>query len=160
MAKNLCKKCKDCKFYVYSREYHNQIFKFLYCNGNKYMVDKFNWIPETHVKGHTSYVRCSNPKKFGYNRLHTYWSEEGYILDHKNKKGLDNRMCNWRLLSARENMLNRTDNKKYPGAYREGDHYVAKIKYKGKYHRIGTAKTAKEASEKYKERKRIINLYG
>lgn len=137
LAKYLCKKCNECKVYRYEREYHNKPFKFLYCEGNKDLVESFNWFPETHTKGHTSYVRCTDPKRFGHNRLHTYFSEEGYVIDHINRNGLDNRLRNLRLITKRENSLNRTDNTDYVGVYPEGDGWIARIKLNGKYHRLG-----------------------
>lgn len=156
MAKYLCKKCDDCKVFKYEREVKKIPFKFLYCKENAHIVEKFNWFPETHLQGRTSYVRCTEPKRFGFNRLHTYFSEPGYIIDHINQNGLDNRLFNLRLLTKRENSLNRSDNTKYPGVFKEGKGWIARIKYKGKYHKICKKDTPEEAYAHYLKAKQTL----
>lgn len=155
--KYLCKKCDECKVHRYEREYHNEPFKFLYCEGNKDVIKGFNWFPETHTKGRTSYVRCTDPNRFGYNRLHTYFNEPGYVIDHINQNGLDNRLSNLRLLTPRENSLNRSDNTKYPGVFKEGKGWIARIKNKGKYYRIGKYSDPREAYLNYLKAKEIFS---
>lgn len=147
--KYLCKKCSECKVYRYERDVKGKPFKFLYCEGNKDIVERFNWFMETHLRGRTTYVRCTEPEKFGHNRLHTYFTEKGYIIDHINRIGLDNRLKNLRLLTKRENSLNRSDNTKYPGVFKEGNGWIAKIKIGKKYYRIGKYDDRKEAYLNY-----------
>lgn len=157
IAKYLCKKCKECKVYRYEREYHDKPFKFLYCKGNKHIVEQFDYFPETHLVGRTSYVRVTNPKRFGHNRLHTVFNEPGYVIDHINQNGLDNRLRNLRLLTPRENSLNRSDNTKHPGVFKEGKGWIARIKYNGKYYRIGKYKDQKEAYLNYLKAKETLS---
>ncbi|MCE7699965.1 MAG: hypothetical protein K8E24_014480 [Methanobacterium paludis] len=155
----LCLKCDKCKVYRYQRSIKGTPFKFLYCAGNKHIVDKYDWFPETHCAGRTSYVRCTKPNEFGHNRLHTYWTKKGYILDHINRRGLDDRMRNWRLLTPRENSQNRSDNTKYPGVFKEGKGYITRIKIKGKYYRIGKkVSDPKQAYARYLKTLEVLDL--
>ena len=139
--------------YRYEREYNSKHFKFLYCEGNRKLIEQFDYFPETHTKGHTSYVRVTDPKRFGHNRLHTYYAKDGLIVDHINRNGLDNRLCNLRLLTKRENSLNRTDNVKDVGVYLENGKWIARIKLNGKYYRLGKWKDKKQAILAYRKAK-------
>ena len=157
LAKYLCKKCKTCKVHRYEREYHNKPFKFLYCEGNRKLVEQFDFFPETHRVSGTSYVRVTDPKRFGHNRFHTIYSEPGLIIDHINHNGLDNRLSNLRLLTYRENSLNRSDNTKTPGVFKQGQGWIARIKHNGKYIVVGKYSSKKEAYLNYQKAKQILS---
>lgn len=82
------------------------------------------------------------------------------VVDHINGDGLDNRMCNLRVVTVAENNLNsrvRSDSQTgIKGAYydkRKGSYY-SRITINGKDIYLGTFKTAKEAAEAYAEASR------
>ena len=134
----LCKRCSICKKYTYKRDIHDRqkinffTFKFNYCEMNKDIVKKYNWFPESQTSGRTTYVRCSDRKKFGYNRFHTMYVREGLVIDHIDGNGLNNCLDNLRLVEHRKNSHNRADNRLYPNVYKEDNLYVVKFRVKGR----------------------------
>ena len=93
--KYLCKKCDECKHYKYKGIYNKKDFSFWYCNGNKDLVEKYDWRP--HVKGKNTYIRLTskyNTKVEGTDKLHGMFAEKGLVVDHINRNGRDNRLCN------------------------------------------------------------------
>ena len=86
-------------------------------------------------------------------------------IDHINHNTLDNRKCNLRLVTSRENQQNRTPKKQgCIGVYKSGKKYMASIKANGKDLYLGTfekfedaVKARKDAELKYFEYKNKIN---
>lgn len=85
---------------------------------------------------------------------------EGMIVDHINGDGLDNRLCNLRVVTvAQNNMNSRVRNNSQSGlkgAYydKRRDKYYSRITISGKHINLGTFKTAEEAAEAYAEASR------
>lgn len=81
-------------------------------------------------------------------------------IDHINGNKTDNRLCNLREVTNRQNQYNqrkpRIDNQSgYLGVSRYGNRWMACIKINGKTSHIGYYDTAEQASEAYKTAKRI-----
>lgn len=78
---------------------------------------------------------------------------KGYVVDHINGNRLDNRRCNLRVITHRENCQNRKDNNKYVGV-RWSNHkrkYVAEINIAGDVVHLGCFSNPQEASGEYRE---------
>ena len=84
----------------------------------------------------------------------------GLQVDHINGNGLDNRRCNLRIVTRRQNQQNRfcygTKKSKYVGVYKQSNRWYTQISYEGKQHHVGCYKTQEDASKAYwKEFKRL-----
>jgi hypothetical protein len=81
---------------------------------------------------------------------------DGQECDHINGDGLDNRRCNLRIVTRRQNTQNRHDERfsKYPGVVNSKNGFRAVINIKGKNKYLGsfkkTPKGEKKAFEAYK----------
>ena len=90
-----------------------------------------------------------------------YYKEDpgGKCIDHKNRNGSDNRICNLRVATSAQNQYNTGKRKSNTSGYKgvqtskSRSHYtkpyMAKIKIDGKDFHLGTFRTAEEASEVY-----------
>jgi hypothetical protein len=87
---------------------------------------------------------------------------KGMDVDHINGNGLDNRKCNLRIVSHRENMQNLTKFKgtsKYPGVYwhKEKQKWHVKFKIGEKNHHVGYFVDEKKAYDAYLEATKDLN---
>jgi hypothetical protein len=77
----------------------------------------------------------------------------GIEVDHINLNTLDNRKCNLRLCSHRENTYNRPmqriNKSGFKGVHKKGRRYFAQIQYQGKKCCIGYFETPEEAQKAY-----------
>lgn len=80
-------------------------------------------------------------------------AKKGQIVDHINGNTLDNRTCNLRIVSARENSLNRHHPKisRFPGVtrYKGRSRWIARISSDGKNIYLGTFETESDARDAY-----------
>lgn len=82
---------------------------------------------------------------------------DGMQVDHVNGDGLDNRRCNLRICTARQNCQNRTKNTKYSSKYKgavwreQTKRWRCLMRINGKMTEIGTFKTELEAAKAYNE---------
>jgi hypothetical protein len=85
---------------------------------------------------------------------------DGMVVDHINGDGLDNRLCNLRVVTIAQNNMNsrvRNDSQSgIKGAYydKKADSYYSRIRVDGENIYLGTFKTAEEAAEAYAEASR------
>lgn len=115
-----------------------------------------------HVAGtvHTTgtggkYIRISVRGKKLYAHRVAFWITNGVYpeqeVDHVNRNGCDNRLCNLRLVSSRENAANRKqrrDTSRYGvGVYKDGSRFVAMVKRQGVLHRVGSFGTPEQAAD-------------
>lgn len=80
-------------------------------------------------------------------------------IDHINGDGLDNRLENLRLVTNRENQLNRRADKgrAYKGVYKKGRGFKAEITHDGERHYVGYFKTAERAALEYDKKARELH---
>jgi hypothetical protein len=124
-------------------------------------LNQWKWC--AHVKSHTSYAeRCvwnSELKKCRYLGMHRVIMNpiENMEVDHINHNGLDNRKCNLRIVTHRENIGNRVDKSKYnTGVRKSGKGFIAQYAIGKRIIYLGFFKTPEEASFAYINR--INNL--
>jgi hypothetical protein len=95
------------------------------------------------------YVACygSNPKTILLHRLLTE-CPVGFVCDHRNHNGLDNRMSNLRVCTVAQNNTNRRrTNGKFGvvGVTQQGNAYISRCVLKGREYRLGRFQTIQEA---------------
>ena len=88
--------------------------------------------------------------------------EKGFEIDHINGNGIDNRKCNLRFVTKRQNCQNRknvNDSSKYPGVYwyKQRKKWCARIFLNGKLNHIGYFKIELEAFDAYKNAVNKLN---
>ena len=103
------------------------------------------------------YVYCTiNRKEVSIHELIMGKAPEGYVIDHINSNGLDNRRCNLRFATLSQNSQNRIKEEgKYSSDYtgvtfcKIEKNYRSTISYKSKYMHIGRYKTELGAARAY-----------
>jgi hypothetical protein len=89
-------------------------------------------------------------------------AKDGEIVDHINNNSLDNRKENLRIVTHRENQLNRVQNttSKCPGVYfdKSKQRYICMIVINGKHKNFGGFKDEKDACERCKESYHYLKL--
>lgn len=115
-----------------------------YSNRNKYYVHRNSLKKDNHESRRIEMHReIMSPDK-------------DQIVDHINGNGLDNRRCNLRIVTSRQNSQNRHHIKtsKYPGVSKHNNYknpWQARIYYNGKLRHIGLFPTEKEAYNAYEK---------
>ena len=113
---------------------------------------------------HCGYVRIHvNNKVFQAHRI--IWAlAYGSIptdrqVDHINGDGFDNRLCNLRLVTNRQNQLNRSADKgrKFKGVYKKGTGFKAEITHEGERIYIGYFKSEIKAAIEYDKKARELH---
>ena len=120
-------------------------------------LNQWKWY--AHKIGNVVYARRSTRKDEGLNgkqlKMHQQIIGErnGFITDHINGNGLDNRRCNLRHVTSRQNQQNRHDKttSKYPGVYWRKDRgkWASRIKINGTKKFIGMYENEQDAFNAY-----------
>jgi hypothetical protein len=86
--------------------------------------------------------------------------EPGFVVDHINGQGLDNRRENLRIITYRQNSQNRhsESTSKFPGVYRRNNRWAATMTIEGKVTYLGTYTTEEEAFAAYKLANEILGF--
>jgi hypothetical protein len=111
--------------------------------------NQYNWW--TYKHRNTRYARGENKGSRETILLHNLVNPppEGYINDHKNGNGLDNRKENLRLATRGQNRANSATKREFKGVYKSGNRFKAIIVKDKKQHYLGTFETAKDAALAY-----------
>ena len=123
-------------------------------------INKFKWY--AHKDGNTFYAIRHAPTINGKRPLIRMHHEvagkppKGFVSDHKNGNGLDNRRENLRFVTIRQNgqnQKNRKSTSKYPGVYWDSEHekWRAGIRINGKTKSLGRFKDEEKAFNAYME---------
>lgn len=133
--------------------------------GHYAIIDKqdYQWLSQWKwtYQGPDGYAYRNDKKKKVYLHRFIMNTPLGKYTDHVNGNTLDNRRCNLRVCSAKENARNgrkRTDKQKGVYFYKRDKVWVAQIVANYKNHYLGRFKTAQEAAEAYDEAAK--NLHG
>jgi hypothetical protein len=120
------------------------------CSGEKVLVDDEDYKLLNSVKWYASYTssnvyaihsfRIKGIKRTVLMHQFILTPEDGFDIDHINGEGLDNRRCNLRLVTRRQNLQNRHTEKssQYPGVSwnKRYKKYASQITINGKAHGI------------------------
>lgn len=145
---------------AYSRKYGN---KYIKVSDEDYdRVKAYNWTVEKSGKRYYA-MRKDGDKKM---RLHRFIMQPkaSHEVDHINHNGLDNRRENLRVVTAKQNRVNRpktvSNTRKYKGIYFDTrvKKWVAQISYRRKRVYLGAFKRAKDAAQAYNNA--AIKYYG
>jgi hypothetical protein len=129
-------------------------------------LNKYTWCVRNYYKNRFHAIRRKGPrinsKIIPMHRMAYGDVPEGYILDHINRDGLDNRRSNLRIATYPQNCANTS--KKLKGYFLDKrnpiNKYVSTIREDGKCKYIGYFATKKDAVEAYnKERMRIFGEF-
>jgi len=122
-------------------------------------LKKYRWYASHN--GPTIYARCRQKGKDTYMHRMIMRPRKGYIVDHIDGNGLNNRRCNLRVCTSRQNQANRGPcggSSQFVGVFRNKDRWQAGIGCRGKSHYIGLFADEVEAA-KARDRK-AYELHG
>lgn len=122
-------------------------------------LSKYRWYASHH--GPTTYARCRQKSKDTYMHRMIMRPRKGQIVDHIDGNGLNNRRCNLRICTSRQNQANRGPcggSSRFVGVFRNKDKWQAGIGYRGKSYYIGLFDDEVEAA-KARDRK-AYELHG
>ena len=118
-------------------------------------LNKYKWFALKDRSNYCAGRNINNDGKRRTIRMHTMILNPPVDMqcDHINGNGLDNRRCNLRVVTLRENMQNKQTKKtsKYPGVCwtTKIKRWRAQIYHEGKHYHLGTFLTEEEAYERY-----------
>ncbi len=117
-------------------------------------LKKYKWTLCTAMEGKqyaiTNPQRKKRRKIFKMHRI-IAGAKTGEVVDHIDGNGLNNQRANLRIVTQRQNMLNRKDQRSnIIGITKHRDKYWARIRYQGKHISLGLFTDQSEAIEAYK----------
>jgi hypothetical protein len=123
-------------------------------------LSQMSWTPSTHH--FTTYA--VNRQRYGQGRRHFRYMHRlivaplpGYVVDHINGNGLDNRVCNLRQVSRANNARNRAGVSNTSSVYKgvsfsfKRKHWTADITKDGKHIYLGSFDSQESAAQAYNE---------
>jgi hypothetical protein len=122
-------------------------------------LSKYKWYAKRH--GRTVYATCRDKGKVVYMHRMILRPRKGYVVDHIDGNGLNNRRGNLRVCTHQQNQANRGSrggSSRFVGVYRKGDQWVAEIRCRGEYFYLGLFDDEVEAA-KARDRK-AYELHG
>ena len=109
---------------------------------------KYKWYAHRH--GRTVYAVCHDKGKVIYMHRMILRPRKGYLVDHIDGNGLNNRRCNLRVCTPAQNRANArpcAGSSRFVGVYRHGDKWRAAIRYRGEYFYLGLFDDEVEAAQ-------------
>lgn len=121
------------------------------------LIAAYHWYPSTRSVANQYYARaCINKKSVAMHRFITN-TPDGLVVDHIDCNGLNNRLCNLRICTQSENLLNKKKHANNTSGYKgvswdkSKRRWQATIRFKGKMEQIGRFNTLEEAARAYDE---------
>jgi hypothetical protein len=118
-------------------------------------VSKYAWF--TRRQGRNVYAYCRKGAKIVLMHRMLLRPRKGYVVDHIDGNGLNNRRCNLRVCTHEQNLANRRpggNTSGFVGVYRRGRKWMAGIGYRGTYFYLGFYDDPVEAA-KARDRKAV-----
>jgi hypothetical protein len=112
------------------------------------MVSRYKW--HAIRKGPKTYACCHKGRKLVSMHRMIMRPRKGYVVDHIDGNGLNNRRCNLRECTIQQNRANarsRGGSSRFVGVYRRKDKWVAGLQYRGKYYYLGLFEDEVEAAK-------------
>ena len=123
-------------------------------------VSKYHWYA-TRGGGNNVYAATGINGRTVYMHRMLMKPRKGYVVDHIDGNGLNNRRCNLRVCTLAQNLINqapRGGSSQFVGVYRRGNKWIAHVTHRGKYHYVGLFADDVEAA-KARDRK-AYELHG
>jgi hypothetical protein len=101
-------------------------------------LSKYKWYACRH--GPTVYATCRDRGRVVYMHRMVMRPRRGYVVDHIDGNGLNNRRCNLRVCTRRQNLANqrsRGGSSRFVGVCRDKDKWRAYIRCRGKRYHLG-----------------------
>jgi hypothetical protein len=111
-------------------------------------LSKYRWYASRH--GRKTYAICLIEGMVVYMHRMIMRPRRGYVVDHIDGNGLNNRRCNLRVCTRRQNQGNkrsRGGTSRFVGVSRERDKWLARIRYRGKVYHVGLFDDEVEAAK-------------
>jgi len=102
-------------------------------------VSKYHWYALRGGSGNVYAATTRNGKTVYMHRM-LMRPGKGYVVDHIDGNGLNNRRCNLRVCTPAQNLANKSPrggSSSFAGVYRRKDKWVAHVTRRGKYHYVG-----------------------
>jgi hypothetical protein len=122
-------------------------------------VSKYRWYAFGH--GRNVYAATSKNGRMVYMHRMLMRPRKGYVVDHIDGNGLNNRRCNLRVCTPAQNLINkapRGGTSRFTGVYRAKKKWLAHVTHRGKYYYLGVFDDEVEAA-KARDRK-AYELHG
>ncbi len=125
---------------------------------------QWKWCAHKHGSAYYARRGVYCPVQSGTKTIHLHREiikiPKGLFPDHINRNGLDNRKCNLRTCSHRENLCNQSPQKnaasRYKGVGQSGKRWLSRITHKGKRIHLGTFNIEVDAAKAYDEKARVL----
>jgi hypothetical protein len=101
-------------------------------------LTKYKWYASPH--GATTYAFCRRRGRIVYMHRMIMRPRKGYVVDHIDGNGLNNRRCNLRVCTHQQNQANtgpRGGSSQFVGVHRHGDKWQAGLRCRGEYFYLG-----------------------
>jgi hypothetical protein len=110
-------------------------------------LSKYKW--RVGRRGRNVYAACRVKGKVVWMHRLIMRPRKGYVVDHIDGNGLNNRRCNLRVCTHQQNLANRRSwggSSRFVGVYRKRNKWVAGITYRGEYFYLGIFEDEVEAA--------------
>lgn len=114
-------------------------------------LKKYKWTLSGNGKYAIYYTKRNGKRRLFQMHRIIMNAKKGEYVDHIDGNGLNNQKSNLRIVTHRQNMLNRKDLKKTIGITKHQKGYWARIRFEGKHFSLGVYEKKEDAIKAYNE---------